>query len=56
METQELIGTYRRFGHEGIVYQVLEALDDETLKIRVLETEEETDYPIEDAVQDPTEH
>ena len=51
-----IVGSFRRFGQEGIVYEVLSALDDETLRIRVLETGEETAYPLEDAKQDPTEH
>ena len=56
MLTEEIIGSYRRFGNEGVVYQILDAVDEDTLKIRVLETEEETEYPLENAIKDPTEH
>ena len=56
--TQELppiIGSYRRFGKHGVVYQVLSDLGAAQVKIRVLETDEETAYPLEDAQQDPAE-
>jgi hypothetical protein len=56
MKNLEEIGSYRRFGNVGVVYQVLDRLDDHTVKIRVLETEEETSYPLEDMLADPKEH
>jgi len=49
------IGSYRRFGSAGVVYQVLDRLDERTVKIRVLETEEETSYPLKDMLLDPKE-
>lgn len=53
---QDFIGSYRRFGQDGVVYQVLSALDEDTIKILVLETGEETPYSLKSAQQDPTEH
>lgn len=50
-----MIGGFRRFGDAGVVYQVLDMLDKDTARIRVLETEEETAYPIAKIQQDPKE-
>lgn len=50
---QNIIGTLRRFGEMGIVYQVLAIIDDSFVKIRVLDTNEETSYPLEEAFLDP---
>ena len=55
MKENTEIGTYRRFGDAGIVYQVLCKIDDHTVKIHVLETQEETGYPISDMLTDPKE-
>lgn len=57
-QKQEIIGSYRRFGRDGVVYQVISAADqnDTKIKIRVLETGEETLYSFEDAINDPIEH
>lgn len=49
----ELIGSYRRFGHEGPVYQILEKINEEHFKIIVVETDETLIYPIAKALQDP---
>ena len=56
MEQNNIIGTYRRFGDAGVVYQILDMLSDDTVKIRVLETDEETSYPLSKVLTDPTEH
>ncbi|MBD5655360.1 MAG: DUF5397 family protein [Candidatus Eremiobacteraeota bacterium] len=52
----ELVGTFRTIGTIGPVYEIVgrQAPDDLTLApIRVLESGEETDYPIADILQDP---
>lgn len=54
-EIPPIIGSYRRFGEYGVVYKVLSELGADQVKIRVLETDEETAYPLEDAYQDPAE-
>jgi len=52
-QNTEIIGSYRRFGDMGVVYQVIELLDDANVKIHVLETEEETAYPLACVLADP---
>lgn len=47
------VGTIRRFGPHGILYEVLELVDRERALIRVLETGEETTYPIDSVAADP---
>ena len=49
----ELVGTYRTFGTEGPAYQVLHKLDERTVRVRVVETGEELDYPAQQAFDDP---
>jgi hypothetical protein len=49
----ELVGSYRRFGHDGPVYHVLEKIDTTHVKIIVVETDETLSYPIQKALQDP---
>ncbi len=55
-----LIGTWRRFGPVGPVYEVVgasRALDgvDHLMRIRVLESGEELDYQLSKIVEDPRE-
>lgn len=60
IELHNLIGTWRRFGISGPVYEILaegEKLPtgDETLRVRVIETGEELDYKLTDILDDPKE-
>ena len=55
------IGTWRRFGDIGPVYEVIgvgrDGPDGERImRIRVLESDEEADYKLADLVEDPREH
>ena len=49
----ELIGTVRRFGPQGVLYEVLELIGGDKARIRVIETGEELDYPIAKVMRDP---
>lgn len=56
----ETVGTWRRFGPVGPVYEVIgdgaDAVGGERMmRIRVLETGEEVDYPLEQLLADPSE-
>ncbi len=60
IEPQILIGTWRRFGIFGPVYEIVAEgnklpTGDETLRIRVIETGEELDYKLADVLDDPKE-
>ena len=60
IEPQYLIGTWRRFGLSGPVYEIIAEgkklpAGDETLRIRVVETGEELDYKLADILDDPRE-
>lgn len=55
MPQESVIGSYRRFGEAGPVYQVTGTLDESLVTIHVLETEEETPYPLAQALADPKE-
>lgn len=48
-----LIGSFRNFGPEGPAYQVVQERTEETVRVRVLETGEELDYPTSHARADP---
>ena len=55
-----LVGTYRRFGIVGPVYEIIEVLNelddgDVLMKIRVLESGEETEYRYSKILDDPKE-
>jgi hypothetical protein len=50
-----LVGTIRRFGKNGVLYEVLRQVNDASVMIRVLDTDEETSYPVSDALKDPNE-
>jgi hypothetical protein len=49
----DLVGSYRRFGREGPVYQVLKKVDSRMLSIVVVQTGETLNYPASKALQDP---
>ena len=44
---------FHTFGEAGIAYEVLEEIDDETVKIRVVETGETLVYKRENVLSDP---
>lgn len=48
----DLIKTYRTFGAEGPAYQVVSKRDGNTVRVRVLESGEELDYPVQQALAD----
>lgn len=54
----ELVGSYRTFGADGILYEVLgiEADDPKMAEILVLETGERTRYPLDQLMADPVAH
>jgi hypothetical protein len=47
------VGVIRRFGTDGVLYEVLRVMDAQTVMIRVLTTGEETTYPIAHVLTDP---
>ena len=58
---ENLIGTWRRFGPVGPVYEVIGAGDAQRdggrlMRIRVLETREEIEYRLVHILGDPEEH
>ena len=60
IEPQTLIGTWRRFGLSGPVYEIISQGErlpsgDETLRVCVVETGEELDYRLVDILDDPKE-
>lgn len=60
IQPQRLVGTWRRFGLVGPVYEILgvgkELPDgDVIMKIRILESGEEADYRLADILDDPKE-
>jgi len=52
--TRSIVGTVHRFGKNGVLYEVLREVDDTSVMIRVLDTNEETRYSITDVQKDPT--
>ncbi len=57
----DLIGSFRRFGERGPVYQIVSAAEglvgtNVELRIRVVESGEELDYPLRDILNDPIAH
>lgn len=50
---EDIVGTWRRFGVEGPVYQVINKAGVGKVHIRVVETGEELDYLVERALRDP---
>ena len=53
--TRQIAGSIHRFGRNGILYEVLREVDENVALIRVLETGEETKYPIKEILADPAE-
>ncbi len=57
IETDALLGTWRRFGAAGPVYEIIgfgkSGKGGPTMRIRVVESGEETDYKISDVMADP---
>lgn len=53
--SQSLVGAVRRFGENGILYEVVRPVDDSSVMIRVLDTGEETAYSAEEVRRDPAE-
>ncbi len=49
----ELVGTYRSFGADGPVYHVLRKSDGGNVRVCVVESGEELDYPAQQALNDP---
>jgi hypothetical protein len=49
-----LIGTVRRFGPHGVLYEIVKLLDEKRALIRVLDTGEQTPYALENIIADPT--
>ena len=48
----ELVGTFRSFGEYGPAYQAVSAVNGQKVRV-VVQTGEELDYPIEQALSDP---
>jgi hypothetical protein len=46
-------GEVRRFGPDGVLYEIVSKRPDGRLLIRVLDTGEETLYPLAKALEDP---
>jgi hypothetical protein len=60
IDPQQLLGTWRRFGAAGPVYEVIgtapaDAAGVPRLRIKVLESGEEVDYRLTDLLDDPKE-
>jgi hypothetical protein len=54
-KTPTITGSVHRFGTSGVLYEVLKKVDETSALIRVIETGEETAYPIADILRDSTE-
>lgn len=48
-----LVGTFRTFGEFGPVYECLRIVAPDMLQVRVVESGEDVDYPIQSAFDDP---
>jgi hypothetical protein len=48
-----LVGEYRSFGEYGPVYQILGSVNGSKVHVCVVQTGEELDYPLEQALADP---
>ncbi len=60
MPLPDLVGTWRRFGAVGPVYEIIDAGPqladgDRMMRIRVLESGEEVEYRLADILDDPKE-
>lgn len=49
----DLVGTHRTFGEVGPVYCVLSKRDEAEVRVRVIVTGEELNYPAAQALEDP---
>ena len=49
----QLVGRFRSFGEYGPVYQIVGAVNGAKVHVRVVQTGEELDYPVEQALADP---
>jgi hypothetical protein len=49
----ELMGTFRSFGEYGPTYQVVRPVNGNKVHVVVVQTGEELDYPVEQALNDP---
>lgn len=59
-QPSSLIGTWRRFGAVGPVYEIIDTADelpngDRMMRVRVIESGEEVDYRFTDILDDPRE-
>jgi len=59
-QPQTLVGTWRRFGSVGPVYEIIGTGDDlsdgdRMMRVRVIESGEEVDYRFTDILEDPKE-
>ena len=60
IQAEQLVGTWRRFGSLGPLYEVVEAGKvlpdgDRLMRVRVVESGEEVDYKLTDILDDPKE-
>ncbi len=60
LQPEQLVGTWRRFGVVGPVYEIVQAGrelpdGDRMMRVRVLESGEEVDYKLTDLLEDPRE-
>jgi hypothetical protein len=60
-QPQTLVGTWRRFGIVGPVYEIIGTGNelpggDRLMRVRVVETGEEVDYRLAEILDDPREH
>lgn len=60
IEAEQLVGTWRRFGPVGPVYEIIRAGEptpggDRIMRVRVVESGEELDYKLTDILDDPSE-
>ncbi len=60
IEVQKLLGTWRRFGPVGPVYEIIGVGQEDDvrgrmMRIRVVESGEEADYRLADVLDDPKE-
>ena len=49
-----LVGTVRRFGPHGVLYEIVKILDEKRALIRVLDTGEEAAYSVDKILADPS--
>ncbi len=49
----DLVGSFRSFGDYGPVYQVVSNVNGKIVHVRVVQTGEGLDYPVDQALEDP---